>query len=196
MKTPTKVIFASALMLSVVAPSLSYAAYYVDQTKTWALETRAQDAMDKVTRHKRAQLKRKFQGNEALNFMARGNTSVPGVGIDKGRHDPEVQIIDATGSALARGAAIFFSHATPFRFCPPEQLQTRGCPLLALSGHTARGDRTCPLSGVKRTCVLRCTCLLLTQSGRRLCPKRTHPDAVATTNWDRSLRREHAGRTN
>ena len=52
MKTATKAIFASALVLSVVAPSLSYAAYYVDQTKTWALETRAQAAMDKVTRHK------------------------------------------------------------------------------------------------------------------------------------------------
>ena len=38
MKTATKAIFASALMLSVVAPSLSYAAYYVDQTKTWALK--------------------------------------------------------------------------------------------------------------------------------------------------------------
>ena len=36
MKTTTKVIFASALMFSVVAPTLSYAAYLVDQTKTWA----------------------------------------------------------------------------------------------------------------------------------------------------------------
>ena len=52
MKIATKVIFASALMFSAVAPSLSYAAYFVDQTKTWALETRAQDVMDKVTRHK------------------------------------------------------------------------------------------------------------------------------------------------
>ena len=33
MKTATKVIFASALMLSAVAPSISYAAYFVDQTK-------------------------------------------------------------------------------------------------------------------------------------------------------------------
>jgi hypothetical protein len=31
MKTATKVIFASALMLSVVAPGPSYAAYFVDQ---------------------------------------------------------------------------------------------------------------------------------------------------------------------
>ena len=76
MKTPTKVIFASALMLSVVAPSLSYAAYFVDQTKTWALETRAQDAMDKVTRHK-SQLKRKFQGTEPLDFMAAATRRCP-----------------------------------------------------------------------------------------------------------------------
>ena len=88
MKTATKVIFASALMLSVVAPSLSYAAYFVDQTKTWALETRAQDAMDKVTRHKEGQLKRKFQRNEAFEFYGSGNTSVPGMGIDKGRQRP------------------------------------------------------------------------------------------------------------
>jgi len=52
MKIAIKVIFASALMFSAVAPSVSYAAYFVDQTKTWALETRAQDVMDKVTRHK------------------------------------------------------------------------------------------------------------------------------------------------
>jgi hypothetical protein len=59
MKIATKVMFASALMLSVVAPSLSYAAYFVDPTKTWALETR------------RAQLKHKFQGKEAsVDFMA------------------------------------------------------------------------------------------------------------------------------
>ena len=36
MKIAIKVVFASALMLSVVAPTLSHAAYFVDQTKTWA----------------------------------------------------------------------------------------------------------------------------------------------------------------
>ena len=36
MKTATKVIFTSALMLSVVAPTLSYAAYFEDQSNTWA----------------------------------------------------------------------------------------------------------------------------------------------------------------
>ena len=77
MKIAIKVIFASALMFSAVAPSVSYAAYFVDQTKTWALETRAQDVMDKVTRQRRAQLKRKFQGNEALDFMAPATRQCP-----------------------------------------------------------------------------------------------------------------------
>ena len=84
MKTATKVIFASALVLSVVAPSLSYAAYYVDQTKTWALETRAQAAMDKVTRHKGA-AKTQVSKDRTFEFYGTGNTSVPGIGIDKGR---------------------------------------------------------------------------------------------------------------
>ena len=80
MKIPTTAIFASALMLSAVAPSLSHAAYFVDQTKTWALEPRAQDVMDKVTRHKAA----KTQAS-TFEFYGTGNTSVPGIGIDKGR---------------------------------------------------------------------------------------------------------------
>ena len=80
MKTATKAIFASALMLSVVAPSLSHAAYYVDQTKTWALETHAQATMDRVTRHKPAKTRA-----STFEFYGAGNTSVPGIGIDKGR---------------------------------------------------------------------------------------------------------------
>jgi hypothetical protein len=73
MKAATKVIFASALMLSVVAPSLSHAGYFVDQRR---------------------------------------------------KPDPEVQIIDATGSALARGAAIFFQSRNAFSLpSPPEQIQ-------------------------------------------------------------------------
>ena len=80
MKISTTAIFASALMLSTVAPSLSHAAYFVDQTKTWALEPRAQDVMDKVTRHKAA----KTQAS-TFEFYGTGNTSVPGIGIDKGR---------------------------------------------------------------------------------------------------------------
>jgi hypothetical protein len=50
----TKIIFASALTLSVVAPTLSHAAYFVDQTKTWATNTRAQDVMGKSGRAVRA----------------------------------------------------------------------------------------------------------------------------------------------
>ncbi len=75
MKTATKVIFASALMLSAVAPSLSYAAYYVDPTKTWALETRAQDVMAKVTRHNTP--KTQTSRNRTFEFYGSGNTSVP-----------------------------------------------------------------------------------------------------------------------
>jgi hypothetical protein len=83
MKTATQIIFASALVLSIVAPSLSHAAYLVDQTKTWALETRAQAVMDKVTRHKTA--KTQAPRDRTFEFYGTGNTSVPGIGIDKGR---------------------------------------------------------------------------------------------------------------
>ena len=83
MKTATQVTFASALMLSVVAPSLSHAAYYVDQTKTWALEARAQAVMDKVTRHKTP--KTQISRDRTFEFYGTGNTSVPGIGVDKGR---------------------------------------------------------------------------------------------------------------
>ena len=78
MKTTKKVIFASALMLAAAAPTLSHAAYFVDQTKTWALEARAQDNMGKVTRHDTA----KTQAPKGQAFGV-GNTSVPGIGIDK-----------------------------------------------------------------------------------------------------------------
>jgi len=81
MKTTTKAIFASALMLSVVAPSLSYAAYFVDQTKTWAQETQAQAALDKVTRHKGAKMQ--VSKDRTFEFYGTGNTSVPGIGFDK-----------------------------------------------------------------------------------------------------------------
>lgn len=53
MKTATKVIFASALLFSAVAPSLSYAAYFVDQTKTWAVNPQP-DVMGKKVRVDRA----------------------------------------------------------------------------------------------------------------------------------------------
>jgi len=82
MKTATKVIFASALMLSVVAPTLSNAAYFVDQTKTWATNTRAQAAMDKVTRHKGAD---QTEGSREgiREFYGTDNTSVPGASFLK-----------------------------------------------------------------------------------------------------------------
>lgn len=78
MKATTKVIFASALMFAAAAPTLSHASYFVDQTKTWALEARAQDAMGKVTRHDTA--KPQVSKDQAFGI---GNTSVPGIGIDK-----------------------------------------------------------------------------------------------------------------
>ena len=83
MKTATKIIFASALTLSAVAPTLSYATYFVDQTKTWALETRAQDAMDKVTRHKDGAAQTQVSRERSLGFYGTGNTSVPGIGVDR-----------------------------------------------------------------------------------------------------------------
>ena len=76
MKTTPKVIFASALMLAAATPTLSHAAYFVDETKTWALETRAQDVMDKVTPRER-------------NLYGTGNTSVPGIGVDKDDTTPK-----------------------------------------------------------------------------------------------------------
>ena len=78
MKTTSKVIFASALLLAAAAPTLSHASYFVDQTKTWALEARAQDQMGKVTRHDTA--KPQVSKDQAFGV---GNTSVPGIGIDK-----------------------------------------------------------------------------------------------------------------
>ena len=83
MKIVTKIIFASALMFSAVAPSLSYAAYFVDQTKTWALETRAQDVMDKVTRHKEGTAQTQVSRERNLGFYGTDNTSVPGASVDK-----------------------------------------------------------------------------------------------------------------
>ena len=82
MKTATQVIFASALVLSVAAPSLSHAAYLVDQTKTWAIEAQAQDAKNKVTRHSAPETQ---ISRDTFEFYGTGNTSVPGIGIDKGR---------------------------------------------------------------------------------------------------------------
>ena len=47
MKTTFNLALASALMLAVTVPTLSHAAYFVDQTKTWAIDTNEQDSMAK-----------------------------------------------------------------------------------------------------------------------------------------------------
>ena len=63
MKTATQVIFASALMLSVVAPSLSHAPVVAPSL------SHARDVMQ-VPR-------------DIFEFYGTGNTSVPGIGVDK-----------------------------------------------------------------------------------------------------------------
>ena len=47
MKMTSKLALASALVLAVTVPTLSHAAYFVDQTKTWAIDTNEQDSMAK-----------------------------------------------------------------------------------------------------------------------------------------------------
>jgi hypothetical protein len=63
MKTATQVIFASALMLSVVAPSLSHARVVAPSV------SHARDVMQVP--------------KDIFEFYGTGNTSVPGIGIDK-----------------------------------------------------------------------------------------------------------------
>ena len=90
MKTATKVIFASALMLSVVAPTLSNAAYFEDQTKTWATNTHAQDVMNKVTRHNGA-AQTQVPREGIREFYGTDNTSVPGASFDKDDTTPRLR---------------------------------------------------------------------------------------------------------
>jgi hypothetical protein len=47
MKKAAKLTFACVLVLTAIAPSFSHAAYFVDQTKTWAIGDKAQDIMAK-----------------------------------------------------------------------------------------------------------------------------------------------------
>ena len=84
MKTTMKVIFASALMLA-AAPTLSHASYFIDQTKTWALE---QDVADKAAAHQGA-AQTQVPGERSPGFYRTGNTSVPGVGVDKDDTTPK-----------------------------------------------------------------------------------------------------------
>jgi hypothetical protein len=67
MKTATQVIFASALMLSVVAPSLSHARVHARVVAPSL--SHARDVMQ-VPR-------------DIFEFYGTGNTSVPGIGVDK-----------------------------------------------------------------------------------------------------------------
>lgn len=53
-------------------------AYFVDQTKTWALESRAQDVTNKVARDKAAK-----PPVSTFKFYGTGNASVPGISLDK-----------------------------------------------------------------------------------------------------------------
>ena len=94
MKTVIEIIFTFVLLA--LAPTFAHAAYlqshapyqqdarqigvayFVDQTKTWALESHAQDVMNKVTRHKAAK-----PPVSTFEFYGTGNTSVPGIGVDK-----------------------------------------------------------------------------------------------------------------
>ena len=94
MKTVTQIIFTSILLA--LAPTFAHAAYlqshvpyqqdvrqtgvayFVDQTKTWALESRAQDVMNKVARDKAAK-----PPASTFKFYGTGNASVPGISFDK-----------------------------------------------------------------------------------------------------------------
>ena len=89
MKTATRVTFASALVLSVVAPSLSYAAYFVDPTKTWALETHTQDVVSKRLRHTEGAAQTEASREGSLRaFYGTDNASVPGASFDKDETTP------------------------------------------------------------------------------------------------------------
>ena len=74
MQTPIRVLFASALVVSALAPSLSHAAHFVDQTKMRASDTRAQTP-DRAAAAK--------AWDQTFKFYGSGNTSVPAIGIDK-----------------------------------------------------------------------------------------------------------------
>jgi hypothetical protein len=88
MKTATKVIFASALMFSVVAPTLSNAAYFEDQSKTWGTNASAQDVTGKMTRHKGA-AQTQISREGIREFYGTDNTSVPGAAVDKDDTTPK-----------------------------------------------------------------------------------------------------------
>jgi len=92
MKTATRVTFASALVLSVVAPSLSYAAYFVDATRIWALQTHTEDVVSKRVRHTEGAAQTEASREGSLRaFYGTDNTSVPGASFDKDDTTPRLR---------------------------------------------------------------------------------------------------------
>jgi hypothetical protein len=83
MKSATKVVFASALVLSVVAPTISHAAYFEDQTQNWATNSRAQYVPERVARHRQGVVQAPIQREGIFEFYGTDNTSVPGASVDK-----------------------------------------------------------------------------------------------------------------
>jgi len=90
MKSATKFVFASALMLSVVAPTVSHAAYFVDQTKNWATDSRAQAADERAqaiderdARHWEGLTQAPVRREGVFEFYGTDNTSVPGASVTK-----------------------------------------------------------------------------------------------------------------
>jgi len=104
MKTATQVIFASALMLSVVAPSLSHARVVAPGV------SHARDVMQAP--------------KDIFDFMAPATRRCLESVLTRttaGTRSPDNQ--RDRRRFLARSAAIFFSHATRFRFLLREQIQ-------------------------------------------------------------------------
>ena len=83
MKSATKIVFASALVLAVVAPTVSQAAYFVDQSKTWATNSRAQAVDERAARHRQGIVQAPVAREGIFEFYGTDNTSVPGASVDK-----------------------------------------------------------------------------------------------------------------
>ena len=132
MKIATKVVFASALMLSVLAPSLSHAAYlqthaayFVDQTKTSALETRAQDVMDKVTRHKEGAAQTQVSRERSLEFSSRRESVISNRYTDIVACSSRNVAMMASGSMRSRNSMLTCRAATS-PLCPTINLAAIG----------------------------------------------------------------------
>ena len=73
MRTTFNLALASALMLAVTVPTLSHAAYFVDQTKTWAKDTNEQAA-------KRPAIHAAHRNGTHAYAMVPGSRAVSGAG--------------------------------------------------------------------------------------------------------------------